>query len=115
MSARFQHVSISQLLGLGVIWLITNITGWLSSMYAHCLGSAPFWMPADDVHPVWPYCAAARRLSSIVMSEDNARGWSQLEWRRRLETFGEDDGPVIGSGSKGEVDSVWCGRLHSSR
>ncbi|KAI9737707.1 MAG: hypothetical protein M1818_005711 [Claussenomyces sp. TS43310] len=32
--------------------------------------------------------------------------WGSMEWRRRLETFGVDDGPVIASGPKGETDSI---------
>jgi len=29
-----------------------------------------------------------------------------MQWRRRIETFGSDDGPVIATGPKGEVDGV---------
>lgn len=32
--------------------------------------------------------------------------WSDLQWRRRIETFGNDDGPVMASGPNGEVDAV---------
>jgi acid phosphatase len=32
--------------------------------------------------------------------------WTPLQWRRRLETFGSDDGPVIAAGPRGEVDAV---------
>jgi acid phosphatase len=32
--------------------------------------------------------------------------WSDLQWRRRIETFGSDDGPVMASGPKGEIDAV---------
>lgn len=32
--------------------------------------------------------------------------WSTLDWRRRLETFGLDDGPVVAKGPHGEVDAV---------
>jgi acid phosphatase len=32
--------------------------------------------------------------------------WTPLQWRRRLETFGSDDGPVIATGPRGEVDAV---------
>lgn len=38
--------------------------------------------------------------------EANAGKWDPLQWRRRLETFGSDDGPIIASGPRGEVDSV---------
>lgn len=41
------------------------------------------------------------------MTELDWSGWDELQWRRRLEKFGDDDGPVIARGSKGEVDGVW--------
>ncbi|KAI9802164.1 MAG: hypothetical protein M1833_002085 [Piccolia ochrophora] len=54
----------------------------------------------------WPYCAAARRLSSIIMTDENSAEWDKLEWRRRLETFGEDDSPVVAAGPSGQLDAV---------
>ncbi|KAK0658248.1 putative acid phosphatase SPBC4.06 [Lasiodiplodia hormozganensis] len=56
--------------------------------------------------PHWPYCNAARRLTSVIMSTKDASQWDELKWRRRLEIFGEDDGPVIASGPKGEFDAI---------
>jgi acid phosphatase len=53
----------------------------------------------------WPYCAVARQMVSSTMEANEAR-WTPLQWRRRLETFGSDDGPVIASGPRGEVDAV---------
>lgn len=53
----------------------------------------------------WPYCAVARQMLSSTMEANEAR-WSSLQWRRRLETFGSDDGPVIAAGPRGEVDAV---------
>lgn len=41
------------------------------------------------------------------MSTKDASQWDELKWRRRLETFGVDDGPVIASGPKGEFDAIW--------
>jgi len=55
--------------------------------------------------PYWPYCNAARRLSSIAFTKSGPQ-WDELQWRRRLETFGDDDAPIIASGPKGEVDGV---------
>ena len=52
----------------------------------------------------WPYCAVARQMVSATMEADSK--WTPLQWRRRLETFGSDDGPVIASGPRGEVDAV---------
>ena len=53
----------------------------------------------------WPYCSVARQMVSATR-EANENQWTPLQWRRRLETFGSDDGPVIASGPKGEVDSI---------
>ena len=53
----------------------------------------------------WPYCAVARQMVSSTMDAKDA-SWSTLQWRRRLETFGSDDGPVIAAGPRGEVDAV---------
>ena len=75
-----------------------------------CQRVSPPTCPAPTVQTdraVWPYCAAARRMSSIIMSEDGGKGWDKLEWRRRLETFDHDDEPVVASGARGEVDSIW--------
>lgn len=56
--------------------------------------------------PFWPYCSAARRLTSVAMSSLDATSWDSLQWRRRLERFGEDDGPIPAAGPNGEVDGV---------
>ena len=44
----------------------------------------------------WPYCNAARQLSSVIMSTKDFTQWDQLKYRRRIETFGIDDGPGTG-------------------
>ncbi|TVY83268.1 putative acid phosphatase SPBC4.06 [Lachnellula suecica] len=51
----------------------------------------------------WPYCAVARQMVSATKEPGQ---WTPMTWRRRLETFGTDDGPVIASGPQGEVDSI---------
>jgi acid phosphatase len=61
----------------------------------------------------WPYCSVVRNLKSAVLVKDGqgkpgeAR-WTQstLDWKRRLETFGEQDVPVIASGPKGELNDI---------
>lgn len=55
--------------------------------------------------PFWPYCAVARQIVSATMN-NNAKDWGSLQWRRRLETFGSSDNPVIASGPSGEVDAI---------
>ncbi|TAQ85684.1 4-nitrophenylphosphatase/Acid phosphatase [Chlorociboria aeruginascens] len=54
----------------------------------------------------WPYCKIARHMVSSTIDATESK-WGQLEWRRRLETFGSDDGPVVASGPRGEVDSIY--------
>ncbi|KAF2202479.1 phosphoglycerate mutase-like protein [Delitschia confertaspora ATCC 74209] len=58
------------------------------------------------LRPHWPYCNAARQLTSAVMTTTDWSKWGELRYRRRLETFGEDDGPVIATGPVGEFDAV---------
>ncbi|MCJ1437495.1 hypothetical protein MMC27_006882 [Xylographa pallens] len=40
------------------------------------------------------------------MTKKDWSSWDKLDWRRRIETFGEDDTPVIAAGPKGEIDGV---------
>ncbi|KAI4123867.1 MAG: hypothetical protein LQ347_005979 [Umbilicaria vellea] len=62
--------------------------------------------PIADRNTDWPYCNAARRMSSILMTKTEGSSWNELQWRRRIETFGIDDGPVIAAGPRGEIDAV---------
>jgi acid phosphatase len=55
----------------------------------------------------WPYCNAAKRFSSVAMTKLDWSGWNELQWRRRIETFGENDEPVIARGGRGEADGIW--------
>jgi acid phosphatase len=82
-SARFQNVSFS-------FSATTPLTPQLQA------GLAPYW----------PYCNAAQRMRSVVMMPTETSQWDSLQWRRRLERFGEDDSPVIAAGPNGEVDGV---------
>lgn len=41
------------------------------------------------------------------MSSPDTSNWDSLQWRRRLECFGEDDSPLLASGPNGEVHGVW--------
>lgn len=56
--------------------------------------------------PYWPYCNAAQRLRSVAYTPQDMTAWDSLQWRRRLERFGEDDGPIIAAGPDGEVDGI---------
>lgn len=55
----------------------------------------------------WPYCNAAKSMSSAIMAKADASAWDELHWRRRLETFGDRDQAVFASGPNGEIDNVW--------
>ncbi|PVH99688.1 phosphoglycerate mutase-like protein [Periconia macrospinosa] len=56
--------------------------------------------------PYWPYCNSARQFTSVIMATTDWAKWDQLKYRRRLETFGMDDGPVIASGPEGQFDAI---------
>ncbi|KAH3963761.1 hypothetical protein HBI65_074430 [Parastagonospora nodorum] len=55
------------------------------------------------LRPYWPYCNHAQRLAGVIKSTTD---WDSLKFRRRMETFGSDDGPVIASGPNGEKDGI---------
>ena len=40
------------------------------------------------------------------MTKTDRSSWDRLEWRRRLETFGDNDASVLASGPNGEIDGV---------
>ncbi|MCJ1310295.1 hypothetical protein MMC25_003957 [Agyrium rufum] len=54
----------------------------------------------------WPFCNAAKRMTNSVMRDREASEWTDLKWRRRLESFGHNDRPEVARGPKGEVDGV---------
>ncbi|KAF2756906.1 phosphoglycerate mutase-like protein [Pseudovirgaria hyperparasitica] len=54
----------------------------------------------------WPYCRAAKQLTSTVMATTDWKDFDLLKYRRRLETFGTDDSPIVAVGPKGELDAV---------
>ncbi|KAM5382666.1 hypothetical protein ACJZ2D_002456 [Fusarium nematophilum] len=67
--------------------------------------------------PFWPYCSAARRLTSAILDPSTSTassdgdpadnpGLTALEWKRRLETFGPDDTPIIAASRNGELDAI---------
>ncbi|KAH8894931.1 phosphoglycerate mutase-like protein [Thozetella sp. PMI_491] len=64
--------------------------------------------------PFWPYCASVRHLRSAVLEDGgpithggaSKRPFTTLEWKRRLEAFGDNDEPVIATGSRGDLDNV---------
>lgn len=43
------------------------------------------------------------------MTKTDGSTWNDFQWRRRIETFGDDDRPVLAAGPTGTVDTVWYG------
>lgn len=56
--------------------------------------------------PYWPYCSVARKLTSAIMATKDWSTFDKFDFKRRVETFGHADTPVIAPGSKGEIDSI---------
>lgn len=61
------------------------------------------------LQPFWPYCSAVRNMRDAVLVDAKNGGgkvFTTLEWKRRLETFGQGDKPVVATGAGGELDDV---------
>lgn len=56
----------------------------------------------------WPYCSAVRQMRSVVLdgSFSPSPQFTALQWKRRIETFGAHDEPIIASGPRGELDAI---------
>lgn len=78
----------------------------LGSLYV-CLHSFTRGTCSLTIQVDWPYCNAAKRLSSVAMTKTDWSSWDTLQWRRRLETFGENDASILAAGPSGEIDNVW--------
>lgn len=46
-------------------------------------------------------------MASVIMTGANGSAWNDLQWKRRLETFGDDDGPVLAAKKREQVDAIW--------
>lgn len=53
----------------------------------------------------WPYCSSVRHLRSAILDPE-AAGFTTLEWKHRLESFGDNDAPTIAAGPAGELDAI---------
>ncbi|KAI3401293.1 hypothetical protein diail_11999 [Diaporthe ilicicola] len=60
------------------------------------------------LHPYWPYCKSASHLRNVVLEANRDRvTFSALEWKKRLESFGEGtDAPTLATGATGGVDDI---------
>lgn len=41
------------------------------------------------------------------MTGADGSAWDVIQWKRRLETFGDDDGPVLAAKKRQEADAIW--------
>ncbi|KAI0456141.1 histidine acid phosphatase [Xylaria acuta] len=53
----------------------------------------------------WPYCTAVRQFKSAVLDRTTGQ-FTTLEWKRRLESFGPNDEPILAVGPHGELDGI---------
>ncbi|KAK5163478.1 uncharacterized protein LTR77_010660 [Saxophila tyrrhenica] len=52
----------------------------------------------------WPYCSVAKGMRSAVINADGSP--DTLQWRRRIESLGQNNSPTLNAGPKGEVDAI---------
>lgn len=53
--------------------------------------------------PFWPYCSSVRQMKSAILA---GHSFDTLQWKRRLETFGDNDEPVVARGPGGQLDDI---------
>lgn len=73
------------------------------------------------LHPFWPYCSAVKQFRACILEDDQDPGVAgvglgggasatkplgTMAWKRRLETFGENDTAVLAAGKRGELDAL---------
>lgn len=58
----------------------------------------------------WPYCRAMSRMRSAIL-DPATQSFSDLDWRRHLETFGADDVPMLASSPSGHENLCDMGML----
>ncbi|KAL1843781.1 hypothetical protein VTJ49DRAFT_7491 [Mycothermus thermophilus] len=59
--------------------------------------------------PWWPYCSTARQMRAAVMGpRDPSLGpaTDTLEWKRRLESIGANDEPILAKGPQDDPDAI---------
>ncbi|GAB1320697.1 hypothetical protein MFIFM68171_10907 [Madurella fahalii] len=60
--------------------------------------------------PFWPYCSSVRQMKSVVLAASDASSsrhpFETLQWKRRLETFGDNDEPVVARGPESQLDDI---------
>ncbi|KAJ5901608.1 hypothetical protein N7495_002136 [Penicillium taxi] len=56
--------------------------------------------------PYWPYCSVAKRMIQMASSSENLSSWNGFEWRRKMETFGDNDESLVAIGAGGEIEGI---------
>ncbi|KAJ5648921.1 uncharacterized protein N7484_002644 [Penicillium longicatenatum] len=56
--------------------------------------------------PYWPYCNVARNMVQIAASKNDLSSWDGFQWRRKIETFGDNDEARVAAGPGGNLDSI---------
>ncbi|KAJ5872940.1 uncharacterized protein N7529_005293 [Penicillium soppii] len=56
--------------------------------------------------PYWPYCGVAKRMVQMASSSKDLSAWNGFQWRRKMETFGNDDKATIARGPGSEVEGM---------
>ena len=41
------------------------------------------------------------------MTGADGSAWDEMRWKRRLETFADDDSPVLAAKKREEADAIW--------
>lgn len=61
------------------------------------------------LRPWWPYCSDVRQMRAAVLAATDTtsdRAYNTLPWKRRIETFGDNDEPVVARGPEGQLDDI---------
>ena len=58
------------------------------------------------LQPFWPYCSSVRHFKSAILNGSPDQPVDTLEWKRHLETFGDNDEPILARGPKDQVEGV---------
>jgi acid phosphatase len=60
-----------------------------------------------DTPKDWPYCGVAKRMVQMASSSKDLSAWNGFEWRRKMESFGNNDKATIARGPGAEAESMW--------
>ena len=46
-------------------------------------------------------------MVQMAAADGGLATWDNFQWRRKMETFGQKNEPVVATGPGGEVDGIW--------